>query len=141
MAKTNNPQNRQERIAQQIQREMAEMIRLELKDPRIGFVTVTDVEVTRDYSHAKVFYTLLNGADEETQATLERSAGFLRSQLGRRIKMYSVPQLHFHYDRSVEYGVGLSALIDQANAQSSANPEEAGESEAERRDDSNSDDR
>lgn len=109
-------QNRQERASQQIQREMAELIRTELKDPRVGFVTITDLEVTRDYSHAKVFYTLMEGEDPETQKALERSSGFLRSQLGKRINMYSVPQLHFVYDHSVEHGMALSALIDKAAA-------------------------
>lgn len=108
--------NRQERAAQQIQRDLAELIRLELKDPRVGFVTITDVEVTRDYAHAKVFYTLMQGENAETQAALTRSAGFLRSQLGRRITLFSVPQLHFVYDHSVEHGMALTALIDQAAA-------------------------
>lgn len=117
-------QNRPERVAQQIQREMAELVRLELKDPRVGFVTITDVEVTRDYSHAKVFYTLMQGQDAETQAALERSAGFLRSELGRRIKLYSIPQLHFHYDTSVERGMALSALIDQAASTSHSTPDD-----------------
>jgi ribosome-binding factor A len=106
--------NRPERVAQQILRELAELIRHELKDPRLGFVTLTDVEVTRDYSHAKVFYTLLNGDEAASQATLDRSAGFLRSELGRRIQLFTVPQLKFVYDRSVEHGTHLSALIEQA---------------------------
>lgn len=108
--------NRQERAAQQIQRDLADLIRTELKDPRVGFVTITDVEVTRDYAHAKVFYTLMGGENADTQAALTRSAGFLRSQLGRRITLFSVPQLHFAYDHSVEHGMALTALIDQAAA-------------------------
>ena len=123
-------QNRQERASQQIQREMAELIRTELKDPRVGFVTITDLEVTRDYSHAKVFYTLMAGEDPETQKALERASGFLRSQLGKRINMYSVPQLHFVYDHSVEHGMALSALIDKAAATISPDSEEDGAEEA-----------
>ena len=117
-------QNRQERASQQIQREIAELIRLELKDPRVGFVTITDVEVTRDYSHAKIFYTLMQGENAETQDALTRSSGFLRSQLGKRINLYSVPQLHFVYDQSVEHGMALSALIDKAAA--TIRPEDEG---------------
>ncbi|WP_269532694.1 30S ribosome-binding factor RbfA [Chitinimonas sp. BJYL2] len=105
---------RSDRVADQIQRELAELIRLELKDPRVGFVTLTGVEVTRDMSHAKVFYTLMKGDEAETQATLDRSSGWLRSQLGKRIKLFKMPELHFHYDRSVEYGMSLDKLIDQA---------------------------
>lgn len=117
-------QNRQERAAQQIQREIAELIRLEVKDPRVGFVTITDVDVTRDYSHAKIFYTLMQGESAETQDALTRSSGFLRSQLGKRINLYSVPQLHFVYDHSVEHGMALSALIDKAAA--TIRPDEEG---------------
>ena len=107
--------NRHERVAQQMLRELADLIRTGLKDPRIGFVTVTDIEVSRDYSHAKVFYTLMTGVDETTQAGLTRSAGFLRSELGKRISMYSMPALTFVYDHSIEKGVALSALIESAN--------------------------
>ncbi len=106
--------SRSDRVAQQIQRELAEIIRLELKDPRIGFVTITDVEVTRDYSFAKVFYTLMKGEDADTQATLNRSAGFLRSELSRRIKLFKMPELRFAYDHSVEHGMSLDQLIDSA---------------------------
>jgi ribosome-binding factor A len=106
--------SRSDRIAQQMQRELADLIRTELKDPRIGFVTITDVEVTRDLSHAKVFYTLMEGEDDETWKTLSRSSGFLRNELGRRIKMFKMPELHFHYDHSIETGRTLDKLIDQA---------------------------
>ncbi|GLR15111.1 30S ribosome-binding factor RbfA [Chitinimonas viridis] len=105
---------RSDRVAQQMQRELAELIRLELKDPRIGFVTLTGVEVTRDMSHAKVFYTLMKGDELESQYTLNRSAGWLRSELSKRIKLFKMPELHFEYDRSVEYGMSLDKLIDQA---------------------------
>ncbi|GAB3242057.1 ribosome-binding factor A [Chitinimonas naiadis] len=105
---------RSDRVAQQMQRELAELIRLQLKDPRIGFVTLTGVEVTRDMSHAKVFYTLMSGDEQETQYTLNRSAGWLRSEVSKRIKLFKMPELHFEYDRSVEYGMSLDKLIDQA---------------------------
>ncbi len=104
------------RIAEQIQRELAELIRLELKDPRVGMVTLTDVEVTADYAHAKVFFTLLGTDDQIAAATagLNHAAGFLRHELGQRIKLRGIPQLHFIYDESVERGVRLSRLIDEA---------------------------
>lgn len=104
------------RIAEQIQRDLAELLRLEVKDPRIGMVTLTDVEVTSDYAHAKVFFTLLGDANQIAAATegLSRAAGFLRHELGHRIKLRSIPQLHFIHDESVERGARLSQLIDEA---------------------------
>lgn len=104
------------RVAEQIQRELAELIRLELKDPRVGMVTLTDVEVTADYAHAKVFFTTLGTSDQIAAATagLNHAAGFLRHELGQRIKLRGIPQLHFVYDESVERGVRLSRLIDEA---------------------------
>jgi len=104
------------RVAEQIQRDLAELLRLEVKDPRIGMVTLTDVEVTADYAHAKVFFTTLGDAAQIAAATegLNRAAGFLRHELGHRIKLRSIPQLHFIHDESVERGVRLSQLIDAA---------------------------
>lgn len=107
---------RSRRIAEQIQRELSEIIRLELKDPRVGMITLTDVEVTQDYSHAKVFFTRLGDPAQNTdiQHALEHAAGFLRSELAHRMRLRIVPQLHFEYDVSVERGVRLSNLIDEA---------------------------
>ena len=108
---------RSRRIAEQVQRELADLIRLELKDPRVtGLVTITDVEVSADQSQAKVFFTLLGDADriEATTAGLNRAAGFLRTQLSQRMKLRTVPQLDFKYDTSVERGMKLSRLIDEA---------------------------
>lgn len=105
------------RLADQIQRELAELIHHDLKDPRIGMITITDVEVTRDYSHAKVFYTSLNDNTDhsEIEAGLQRASGYLRKQLASRIKLRVFPQLHFVYDKSIERGAYLSHLIDVAN--------------------------
>ena len=110
---------RTRRVADQIQRELADILRLELKDPRVGMVTVTGVEVTQDYAHAKVFFTLLgdHARADESASGLQRAAGFLRSQLAHRLKLRTVPQLHFVYDTSVERGMHLSRLIDEAVAQ------------------------
>jgi ribosome-binding factor A len=104
------------RIAEQIQRDLADLLRLEVKDPRIGMVTLTGVEVTADYAHAKVYFTTLGDADQIAVASegLNRAAGFLRHELGHRIKLRSIPQLHFIHDESVERGVRLSQLIDAA---------------------------
>lgn len=107
---------RTDRIAQQIQRELAELVRLELSDPRVRLVTITGVEVANDYSHARIFFTRLDGKHEEAQQGLERAGGFLRSQLARSLKLRIMPQLHFVYDASVERGSHLSQLIDQAVA-------------------------
>ena len=123
---------RTDRVAQQVQRELAELLRLEVKDPRVRMVTVTGVEVARDYSHAKVFYTTLDSphpnlspegegskkspANDKVQQGLERAAGFLRSQLAHAMKLRVTPQLHFVYDESVERGIHLSQLIEQAVA-------------------------
>ena len=110
---------RSRRIAEQIQRELSEVIRDELKDPRVsGLITITDVEVTRDQAHAKVFFTILGDADkvEETTAGLKRAGGFLRSQIAQRLLLRTVPQLDFKYDASVERGMKLTRLIDEAVA-------------------------
>lgn len=111
---------RARRVAEQIQRELADLIRLELKDPRVGaLVTITDVEVTRDMSHAKVFFTVLGdtAAIPQVQHALQHAAGFLRSQLSQRMMLRIMPLLHFQYDESVERGMRLDSLIDQAVTQ------------------------
>ena len=109
------------RIAEQIQRDLSELIRLELKDPRVGFVTCTGVDVTADLSHAKIWFTTLGTkADhEQTGEGLNRASGFLRSALARRIKTRIMPELHFVFDASVERGMHLSELIDKAVADKS----------------------
>jgi ribosome-binding factor A len=106
------------RIADQIQRELSDLIREELRDPRVKLVTVTGVELTRDQSHAKVFFTTL-GSPEEAQACgagLAKAAGFLRAGLAHRLSTRTVPDLHFAFDDSIERGVRLSRLIDEAVA-------------------------
>ena len=110
------PAARHARIADQIQRELAELVRTQLRDPRIGMVTLTGVEVSRDQSHAKVFFTVLGpeGAAREATEGLKRAAGFLRTELAHRLTTRSVPELHFEHDESVERGVRLSKLIDEA---------------------------
>jgi ribosome-binding factor A len=110
------PSARHARIGDQIQRELAELVRTELRDPRIGMVTLTGVEISRDQSHAKVFFTILGpeAAAREAGEGLTRAAGFLRSQLAHRLSTRTVPELHFEHDESVERGMRLSKLIDEA---------------------------
>jgi len=107
--------SRSQRVVEQIRRELAELIRLEVKDPRVGFITLTDVEITPDYAHAKVFFTSMTGEGSvpEILQGLRRASGFLRRELGRRIRIHTIPELHFQYDRSVEEGSRLSRLIDE----------------------------
>jgi ribosome-binding factor A len=105
---------RSARIADQIQRSLAELIRLEVRDPRVGLVTLTGVELSRDQSHAKVFFTVLGAESSEALAGLQNAAGFLRSGLAHELTTRKVPELHFAYDDSVERGVRLSRLIDEA---------------------------
>jgi ribosome-binding factor A len=106
---------RPQKVADLIQRELSELIRLEVRDPRVGMLTITSVDVSPDLSHAKVFITLLQKEKlEHTLQGLQRAAGFLRSQLAHRMKLYTTPELRFAYDESVERGDHLSRLIESA---------------------------
>lgn len=104
------------RISDQIQRDLANLIRGEVKDPRIGMVTLTGVEVSNDYRHAKVFFTILGDVATAARAQqgLDKASGFLRSQLAKGLGLRIVPELHFVHDESVERGARLSRLIDDA---------------------------
>ncbi|MET1083937.1 MAG: 30S ribosome-binding factor RbfA [Burkholderiales bacterium] len=119
---------RARRIADQLQREIAELVRLELKDPRVGMVTLTGVEVGADYAHAKVFFTVLGSASlvQETERALQHAAGFLRTRLSHRLRLRTVPQLHFVFDASVERGMRLSRLIEEAVHPASDGEDEGG---------------
>lgn len=107
--------NRSYRIADQIQRDVAGLIR-ELKDPRVGMVTIHAVEVTPDYAHAKLFFSVLVGDPAECEAGLNEAAGFIRNGLFKRLQIHTVPTLHFVFDRSTEHAAELSLLIAKANA-------------------------
>lgn len=109
--------SRKDRVNEQIRRELADLIRGELKDPRVGMVSITEVEVTPDYAHAKVWFSTLAGDDKvpEILHGLKQASGFLRRELGRRIRIHTTPELHFVHDVSLERGAGLSKLIDEAN--------------------------
>lgn len=104
---------RPQKVADLIQRELSDLLRREVRDPRVGMVTLTSVDVSPDLSHAKIFFTILEKEKRsETTKALQRAAGFLRSQLAHRMKMYTTPELRFAYDESVERGDHLSRLID-----------------------------
>ncbi len=109
--------SRGDRVAEQIRRDLVELLR-QVKDPRVAqflpLVTLTEVEVSKDYTHAKVFYTSLAdpGRAGEIAKGLAHSAGFLRRELGRRLHIHHIPELHFSFDASVERGSRISQLID-----------------------------
>jgi ribosome-binding factor A len=106
---------RPQKLGDLIQRELSDLVQHELRDPRVGMITLTSVDVSPDLSHAKVFFTVLQKEHlEEASTGLRRAAGFLRSQLAKRIKLYTTPELRFVYDESVERGDRLSRLIDSA---------------------------
>jgi ribosome-binding factor A len=106
---------RPQKLGDLIQRELSDLVQRELRDPRVGMITITSVDVSPDLSHAKVFFTVLQKEHLEDASTgLRRAAGFLRSQLAKRIKLYTTPELRFVYDESVERGDRLSRLIDSA---------------------------
>ncbi|PZP64037.1 MAG: 30S ribosome-binding factor RbfA [Azospira oryzae] len=108
---------RAQRVAREIQRELAVLIRDELKDPRIGMVTLTGVELSADLSYARVYYSSLRGRDDkETTEGLRNATPFLRGLLGQRLRLRTVPELRFIFDESVEGGMRLSRLIDEAVA-------------------------
>ena len=114
--KASSVPNRGFRVADQIQRDLSELIARELKDPRVGMVTVNAVEVTPDYAHAKVFFSLLTGDPEETTQGLNAAAGFLRNGLFKRLHIHTVPTLHFIFDRTTERAADMNALIAKAVA-------------------------
>ena len=106
---------RSDRVAGSLRRELAQIIQVEMKDPEVGFISLSDVEVTRDLAHAKVFVTVFEAdkADATIRA-LNQASGWLRSKLGRAMRIRSVPELHFHHDASVETGRRMDELIDTA---------------------------
>lgn len=115
------------RVADQIQRELAVLIRDQVKDPRMGMVSISGVEVSRDMAHAKVYVSVLG--DEQAAAdsleALNHAAGFLRRELGRSMRLRTVPQLRFIHDRSLEEGARMSALIDEALGTRKPDPQDS----------------
>lgn len=109
--------NRSERVAGSMRRVLAQLVQQELQDPEVGFVSVSDVEVTRDLAHAKVYITVFDEENAPTSlAALNRAKGYLRRRLGREMRIRSVPELHFVHDASVETGARMDELIASAVA-------------------------
>ncbi|MDR3592199.1 MAG: 30S ribosome-binding factor RbfA [Negativicutes bacterium] len=112
-------QLRAEKVQEFIKQELSKVILTELKDPRIGFITVTKVEVTGDLRSAKVFISLM-GSDEEKAATwqaLQRAVGFLRTEIGRRINLRFAPELSLHLDETLEYSARIQELLTKIKAE------------------------
>jgi ribosome-binding factor A len=112
--------SRSNRIGELIMRELAQMIQHEVSDPRVGLVTVSHVDVTSDMKYAKVLVTRLTTDNsekdiEECLAGLSHAAGFLRRRLASRVELRNIPELRFHYDRSLEHGFHMDELISKAN--------------------------
>jgi len=105
------------RVSEQIKKELSLIIQTELKDPRIGFITVTGVETTNDLSQARVYLSVL-GSDEQKEETLRalsKASGYLRSELGKRVKLRHTPELQFKFDSSIEYGSRIESLLSDIN--------------------------
>ena len=126
MSRHRRPQgfNRTDRVADQVQREISQLLQFELKDPRISLATVQDVTVSRDLSFADVYFTLLGQGEEEgkeAEQVLENAAGFLRSCLAKTLNTRTTPKLRFHYDPTPERAAEMSRLIDDARADDRVN--------------------
>jgi ribosome-binding factor A len=119
MAKQSPSQHRSFKVADQIQRELSELVR-ELKDPRLGMATINSVEVTPDYAHANVFFSVLVGDPVDSEKALNSAAGHLRNGIFKRLHIHTVPTLHFKFDRTTERAADMNALIAQAVSQRAA---------------------
>ena len=121
------PSGRSQKVGDQIQRELSEIIHRELRDPGVGMITLTGVDVSPDCAYATVYFTCLDAAHVKVaKAGLDRANGFLRAQIGKRIKIWTTPELKFVYDESVERGDRLSRLIDRAISTNTTDPDESG---------------
>ncbi len=116
MPNTGRKPQRVNRIADQIQRDLGELIPREVRDPRVGLVTVSGVELTPDYAHAKVFFTVIGSEPDVAAQGLNAAAGLLHRLLFKRLRIHTVPRLHFVHDTSVEKGFAIDRLIDEAIA-------------------------
>ncbi len=123
--KKNRSSDRSVRVADQLQKDLAEIIPRELRDPRLGFVTLSDVELTPDYAYATVFFTVLNGDPVESEQALNDSAGYLRNLIFKKMRIHTVPSLRFKYDNSVARGSEMSKLIDDALKESPASKKQS----------------
>ncbi|MCW3490841.1 30S ribosome-binding factor RbfA [Dethiobacter alkaliphilus] len=109
---------RAHRVGEEIKREVSSILRTEIKDPRVtGLISVTDVAVTRDLRHAKLFISMLGSEEEqqETLSALSRAVGFIRSEIGKRIRLRHTPEISFHLDKSIEYGAHINKILADLN--------------------------
>jgi ribosome-binding factor A len=110
---------RSDRVADQLQREIADLILRRVKDPRVAGVTITGVEVTADLQLARIFYCVMGAPTEDEKQSasegLNKARGFMRQQLGKRLHMRYLPQLEFHYDNSFDYGDKMDRLLRELN--------------------------
>ena len=121
---TNRQFSRTQRVSQLLREEIARLIQREVKDPTVGFVSVSDVEVSRDLSHARVYVTVFDEDQaKDSIRALKRAAGFLRRRLGQEMRLRSVPELDFRHDDSVETGQRMDALIERARASDPSGPD------------------
>jgi ribosome-binding factor A len=110
--------HRRERVAEEMREQVATLVARELKDPRIGFVTITRVEVTADFSHAKVYFSVLGDEKQKRDSLvgLTKAAGFVRREVGRRMRMRVLPDVHFVYDKGVDATDRVARLLDEVHA-------------------------
>jgi ribosome-binding factor A len=112
-------EQRAQRVAEEIKREVSGILRTEIKDPRMasGFISVTSVEVTRDLRHAKIFVSVYGNEDEQNQTiqALTKAAGFIRTEIGRRIRLRHTPEVTIHLDQSIAYGAHINQLLSDLN--------------------------
>ncbi|MCB8815579.1 30S ribosome-binding factor RbfA [Desulfosporosinus shakirovi] len=121
--------HRPNRLAETLKEEISQLIRVELKDPRIGFVTLTSVDVADDLSHAKVFISVL-GTEDERNASLDalnRAAGYVRSEIGKRVRLRHVPSIVFKYDPSIQHGAHIAKLLKDVGVSDETVKEESHE--------------
>ncbi len=122
------PYQRKDRVGDLIKREISQMIQNELKDPGIGFVTITGVEVSADLRRAEVYYSVLGDQDAKTKtaSALKRAGGFLQHEIGKRLRLKHTPEIGFKFDTSVEYGARIEELIQKIHRQTQADTDESG---------------
>jgi ribosome-binding factor A len=124
------PSTRQRKVQELLVQEISDIIRKEVRDPRVGFVTITDAEITSDLRHAKVFFSVLGSEEQKADTTtaLNRAAGFVRAEFARRAQMRFVPDIRFQFDTSVERGARIGQLLEQVrqNEREAAAASEAG---------------
>lgn len=118
----NKSSRRGKRLEEQILHELADIIYHKVKDPRLGFITLTEVQLSKDNQHAAVYYTVMQDKDRECSSrALDSSRGFIRSKLAHRLNIYKVPNLSFHYDSSAEHGAVIENLLQQIHQEQEPN--------------------